>query len=80
MALKKIYCKDFSLKFIYIGSRIQNGPQYGYKVIYTASDGKERSLEISKKIFYSKRAAREAISEYVKHMNRILARMQNEEV
>lgn len=76
--MKKIYNKDFKLKFVHVGSRLQNGPQYGYQVTYIAPDGKERKLEISKQTFYSKRAARAAISKYVKTMNRILERLQTE--
>ena len=33
----KVRCKDFEIVSIYVGSRIQNKPQYGYKIVYKAT-------------------------------------------
>ncbi len=65
----KVRCKDFEIVSIYVGSRIQNKPQYGYKIVYKAPDGSKRA---AKGTYYTKATARKAISEYVKMMNYIL--------
>lgn len=66
----KVRCKDFKIVFVYIGSRLQNGPQYGYQIVYNgrAANGTYRT----------KTEARKAISEYVKRMNYILAKREKE--
>ena len=65
----KVRCKDFSIKSIYIGSRLRNGPQWGYRVIYTAPDGRDTCLG---ETFYRKVDAKRAISAQVRLMNRLI--------
>ncbi|MCI8808844.1 MAG: hypothetical protein HFF84_01730 [Oscillibacter sp.] len=56
----KVLCKDFKIVSVYIGSRLQNRPQWGYKIAYN-----ERT---AKGTYYRKADARKAISDYVKKM------------
>lgn len=67
----KLKCKDFEIKSYYTGNRIANTPQYAYKVIYNAEDG--RTLEMKEK-FYNKNDAKKYISKTVRIANRILER------
>ena len=65
----KIYCKDFEIKSVYIGSRLQSGPQWAYRVYYTAPDGRQTSI---KGLFYRKSDARKTISERVRLLNSLI--------
>ena len=50
--------KDFSIKSIYIGSRLQGGPQYRYEIYYHAPNGQTVRLN---ETCYTKVGAREYI-------------------
>lgn len=67
----KLKCKDFEIKGYFAGNRIANKPQYAYKVIYNAADG--RTKEMNEK-FYTKEAAQKYISKTVRTANIILER------
>ena len=71
----KFVCKDFEIKSYYAGNRIANKPQYAYKIIYHAADGKTKQMN---EIFYTKEAAKKYISETVKKANSILERSKYE--
>ena len=55
--------KDFTIKPVYIGSRLQGGPQYGYEIYYHAPSGKTVRLD---KITYTKKDAQAYIRETIK--------------
>ena len=55
--------KDFNIKSVYVGSRLQGGPQYGYEIYYHAPNGKSVRLN---KVCYTKKAAIEYIRQTIK--------------
>ena len=60
---RKILVKDFEIKSVRIGSRIQGGPEWAYQIIYNAPNGKQVRLNT---ICYTKEAARKHIRETIK--------------
>lgn len=68
MAVFKFKVKDFSIVSVYIGSRLQGGPQYGYRIYYNAPDGRTKRLN---KTCYTKESARKHIRATVKALNAI---------
>ena len=61
--MKDFRVKDFTIKPIYVGSRLQGGPQYGYAIYYNTPSGKSVRLN---KTCYTKKAANEYIRQTIK--------------
>lgn len=65
--MKRIFkCKDCEIVSFRCGSRLQNGPEWAYRVIYHAPNGK--SVELAK-VFYTKESARQYIRKVVSAAN-----------
>lgn len=65
----KIQCKDFSIQNVRIGSRLQSGPEWAYKIVYTDPEGRQKAL---KGLYYRKADAKKAISKTVQCMNNLI--------
>lgn len=61
--MKKILIKDFNIVSFRYGSRLQNGPEWAYKIVYCAPNGKRVQLD---HICFTKKAALAYIRETVK--------------
>ena len=59
----KILAKDFEIKGVRVGSRLQGGPEWAYEIYFNAPTGKKVRLN---KTFYTKEAARKYIRETIK--------------
>lgn len=68
MGKQTIKVKDCEIISFRCGSRLQNSPEWAYRVVYNAPSGKSVTL---KKVFYTKAAAREYISKVVAIANEL---------
>ena len=69
-----LFIKDFEIRSFRAGSRIQNGPEWSYEIIYRAPSGKSVRLE---RTFATKGAAKKYIRETIKLANLMRKRKEN---
>ena len=62
-------CKDCEIVSFRYGSRLQNGPEWAYRVVYHAPSGK--SVEF-REVFFTKESAKKFISDVVSAANKIV--------
>lgn len=67
--IKKVLIKDFEIKSFWYGSRLQGGPEWAYKIVYCAHDGRRIVLD---KVCFTKKAAEQYIRETVKITKELL--------
>ncbi len=71
MSKKVFKCKDFQIVSVYIGSPLQNAPQWGYEIWYHGSEGKDIRLNGT---FHTKAEAKKHISKITVAANMIHAK------